>query len=352
MVNSVLARPILDEKGKVLLAQGVTLTDWLINRVRRLGVQQVYIQDPRTDDIIVEDAISENTRRFAIQNFENLLAELKAISSGKATVLASREQLGRQFGHVFDKIVSDLQASHQTLVNLASIFTADGYLYHHSVNVAILATVIGLAKGYNQTQIKELGIGALLHDIGMLELSEDLIKKNGEYTPEELEKVKQHTVLGYEFLKTQDGISTLTAHVALQHHERLDGSGYPRGLRGKEIHEYAQIVGMCDVFNALNSQRRHRNAYLPHESMEYLMAGSLKFDYSLVKLFVKNVAVYPLGMTVTLNNGQSAVVVTVNPEYPHRPVVRPLTAWDGTALEHAENLDLTQHLTLMIVKAG
>jgi HD-GYP domain-containing protein (c-di-GMP phosphodiesterase class II) len=129
----------------------------------------------------------------------------------------------------------------------------------------------------------------------------------------------------------------------------VNGSGYPRGLKGNEIHEYAQIVGMCDVFDAMNSARPHRPGYLPHDTLEYLMgAGSTLFDFSLVTLFVKNVAIYPLGLTVKLNSGETAVIVDINPEYPQRPLVRLISRPDGSPVDTPMDLDLTKHTTIMI----
>lgn len=348
LVNSVLARPILDDKGMILLGEGVCLSERLIDRLKSLGVYSVYIADELTSDLVVEDPVSDKTRRLAIQTVQESVDQLK-LQSLKNPKYASRQSLGREFSKAFQEILSDIQSSPNSMINLASIFTADGYLYHHSVNVTILATVIGLAKGYNQRQLTELGIGAMMHDIGMLNLPADLIKKAGSYSPPEWQSMKQHTVLGYEYLKTQDGVSTLSAHISLQHHERGDGSGYPRGLTLNEIHEYAKIVAVCDVFDAMNSRRNYRKEFLPHETLEYLMGGSgTLFDHSVITLFVKNVAIYPLGLSVLLNNGQKAVVVQINPEYPQRPIVRPISNPDGSQMQHAQDVDLTKSLTLMI----
>ncbi len=348
IINSVLARPVLDDRGMILLGEGVALSERMIDRLKSVGVYSVYIQDQRTGDITVEDAISERTRRMAIQTVQESVEQLR-LQSSKNPKFASRQQMGRDFSKVFQDILSDIQSNSNSMINLASIYTADGYLYHHSINVAILATVIGLSKGYSQRQLTELGVGAMMHDIGMLQLPSELLTKKTPFSQDEFQTMQQHTTWGYDYLRNQDGVSTLSAHVALQHHERCDGSGYPRGLSGSDIHEYATIVAICDVFDAMNSRRHHRKEYLPHETLEYLMAGSgTLFDHALISLFIRNVAIYPIGMTVVLNNNQRAVVVAINPEYPQRPVVRPITHTDGTDLLSASDIDLTKELTLMI----
>jgi putative nucleotidyltransferase with HDIG domain len=348
LVDSVLAKPVLDEKGMVLIGAGVKLSERMITRLKQLGVSSLYIEDKRTDDIVIVDAVSDETRRSAVNTVYNSMRQM--IESEQGARRASRPQVGREISRVFQDILADLKANKAGLISLASIFTVDGYLYHHSVNVAILSTALALAKGYGQKEITEIGVGALLHDIGCTKVPQEILSKPGRYSDLEYEMMKKHTEWGYEMLREQDGISLLSAHIAYQHHERLDGSGYPRGLKGDEIHEYAKIVGMCDVYEALTAKRFHRDAFLPHEALEFILGGGTAlFDLNLVRLFAKNVAVYPIGMTVKLNTNETAVVVSLNPEYPQRPVVRLLTDEYGRRLDMPYDIDLTKELTMMIV---
>ncbi|ASS74623.1 hypothetical protein CIG75_06335 [Tumebacillus algifaecis] len=348
LVESVLAKPVLDEKGMILVGAGVKLSERMITRLKQLGVSSLYIEDKRTDDIVIVDAVSDETRRSAVNTVYNSM--LSMIETERGARRASRPQIGREISRVFQDILADLKANNSGLINLASIFTVDGYLYHHSVNVAILSTALGLAKGYGQKEITEIGVGALLHDIGCTKVPQEILNKPGRYSDLEYELMKKHAEWGYEMLREQDGVSLLSAHIAYQHHERNDGSGYPRGLKGDEIHEYSKIVGMCDVYEALTSKRFHREAFLPHEALEFILGGGTAlFDLSLVRLFAKNVAVYPIGMTVKLNTDETAVVVSLNPEYPQRPVVRLLTDEYGRRLDSPYDIDLTKELTMMIV---
>jgi HD-GYP domain-containing protein (c-di-GMP phosphodiesterase class II) len=348
LVDAALAKPILDEKGMILLGAGVKLSERMITRLKQVGVTSLYIEDARTEDIVIVDAISDETRRAAVNTVYNSM--LKLAESDRGARRASRPQIGRELSRVFQDILSDLKTNNNKLISLASIFTVDGYLYHQSVNVAILATALGLARGYGSKELTELGVGALLHDIGCTRIPSDLLNKPGVYSDQEYELVKKHCEYGFDILREQDGVSLLSAHVALQHHERYDGSGYPRGLQGQEIHEYARIVGLCDVYEALTSKRMHRDAHLPHEALEFLLGGGTTlFDVNLVKLFAKNVAIYPVGMSVRLNTNETAVVVSLNPEYPQRPIVRLLTDDSGRKLDMPYDLDLTKELTMMIV---
>ena len=348
LVDAALAKPILDEKGMILLGAGVKLSERMITRLKQVGVTSLYIEDARTEDIVIVDAISDETRRAAVNTVYNSM--LKLAESDRGARRASRPQIGRELSRVFQDILSDLKTNNNKLISLASLFTVDGYIYHQSVNVAILATALGLARGYGSKELTELGVGALLHDIGCTRIPSDLLNKPGVYSDQEYELVKKHCEYGFDILREQDGVSLLSAHVALQHHERYDGSGYPRGLQGQEIHEYARIVGLCDVYEALTSKRMHRDAHLPHEALEFLLGGGTTlFDVNLVKLFAKNVAIYPVGMSVRLNTNETAVVVSLNPEYPQRPIVRLLTDDSGRKLDMPYDLDLTKELTMMIV---
>ncbi|MNC39014.1 Cyclic di-GMP phosphodiesterase response regulator RpfG [compost metagenome] len=161
--------------------------------------------------------------------------------------------------------------------------------------------------------------------------------------------MKQHAVLGFQMLKDEPNIPLLAAHCALQHHERLDGSGYPRSLKGYEILEYAKWIGLVDAYDAMTTHRVYRNAMLPHQVMEILYTeAGIKFDLDKVELFRDKVAIYPLGISVMLNTGESGVVVDLNAAYPHRPVIRILKNEGGEELPAPYEVDLSKKLSLMI----
>jgi HD-GYP domain-containing protein (c-di-GMP phosphodiesterase class II) len=141
-----------------------------------------------------------------------------------------------------------------------------------------------------------LGVGALLHDIGKLKIPEEILKKPSQLTVEEFEEIKKHTTYGYEILKNFENISMESAFIALGHHERFDGSGYPLQLRGENIYQFARIVAVADVYDALTSDRVYRKKLKPHESVEYITSlGTDHFDKEIVDNFIKHIAVYQLG---------------------------------------------------------
>ncbi|TCP55580.1 HD-GYP domain-containing protein (c-di-GMP phosphodiesterase class II) [Tumebacillus sp. BK434] len=341
-----LAKPIYSSNGSVLLAAGKELSQSMIQRLLDLNVTQVYIDDPRTSDLIIEDAISEPTRSRAVKVVYETFSQM--IESRKWMRSIANPRLGREFRGVFEDILYDLQSKKQVMLQLTGIYTTDNYLYSHSVNVGIYSAALGMALGLKRDALIDLGIGALLHDIGKTMVPMEILMKPGKLTDEEYALMKQHAFWGYEILKEHDDIPLISAHCALQHHERLDGSGYPRSLQGDGIHLYGQIVGIADVYDALTSNRVYRKAYLPHEALEILFASTGQFDGDLIRKFRDNVALYPLGLTVTLNSGETAVVVDINTKYPHRPILRVLKDAEGRDLQHPHEVDLSQDLTLMI----
>jgi HD-GYP domain-containing protein (c-di-GMP phosphodiesterase class II) len=165
-------------------------------------------------------------------------------------------------------------------------------------------------------------VGALLHDIGMVRVPSYIIEKEGELTSDEYNRVKTHTVYGYRVVLNEIGMENDIADIVMQHHEMYDGSGYPRKLKGKDISVYARIVAVCDVYAAMIKKRSYREEYLSYNAMKNILGGSnRKYDPDIVKAFLSNMAIYPVGSVVQLNNGVIAKVISANPELPLRPKV-------------------------------
>lgn len=344
-----LARPVLQENGNTLLGAGVELNDRFIDRLKRLGIDMLYIDDPLTEDLAPSTAIRDDTRKKATDTIFKTMNTLMDQPNIKGRAIVP--EMGREFRKVFGEIMQDLISREEVMVNLTNIQVADGYLFQHSVNVAILSGIMGLAKGYNRNQMEELGMGALLFDVGMTRLPKELLNKTSPLTVEERIAMEKHTEEGFNIIRAQHDISLLSAHCALQHHERYDGSGYPRRLRGSAIHEYAQIVALADVFDALTSPRPHRKRYTPTEAIEYLFAaGNTVFDLELIKTFCKHISIYPVATTVLLSSGQIAVVAENNPLAVHRPTVRIIREADGSAPAMAYQIDLKDEHNVMIIK--
>lgn len=204
------------------------------------------------------------------------------------------------------------------------------------VDVAVVSVLIGLASGYDRAGLRDLGAGALLHDVGKVKIPTEVLDKPGSLTPHEFERVKLHTTQGYQIISQSNEFSYIAAHAALEHLERLDGSGYPRRLRGDKILEIGRIVAVADVFCAMTSDRPYRRRVLPREAIRHLMTASTKFDQRFVRRLALRVAAFPNGTFLRLSTGELAVVVRQDGRDKERPVVRILADAGNRPVEQHE----------------
>ncbi|MFC5702502.1 HD-GYP domain-containing protein [Cohnella faecalis] len=321
-----LGKSIFSANGTVLLSIGVQLTVFMISTLKRLGVTTVYIDDPLYRDITPEEVLSEETKRAVIHQMSETF---EALRSGKTFSAKAISQ-------TVDQMLDDVLTNQSVLIHLDDIRTADNAMFLHAMNVCMISSMIGLNMGLNMIQLKELAIGALLHDIGKLN------------APEVQEGRMHHSWRGFDLLKHKWEYSLLIAHVAFQHHEAVDGTGEPRGIGSDEIHLYAKIVAVANYYdNLLFHQETPGRSLLPHEACERLNAMSeTKLDHEVLVHFMRIVSIYPNGVSVRLSNRLIGIVVGQHRGLPGRPVVRIIDK-DGDS-SAAKEIDLAQHPTLFI----
>lgn len=339
-IGDVLGKTIYSSKGRVLLGKEVKLTPLYIGKLKDMGISIVYIEDERFDDVVIEDVITEEQRWEAMELIEK---SSQAVRLGK-------DMNGFELKGIVSKIVEEIMFKKDVLVSLMDIRSRDNQMFAHTVNVCVLSTVLGKAMLLDKEKLETLAIGALLHDIGKMQLEPELVCKTENLTPKEIERMKIHTTLGFEELRKRKEFSLVVAHIAFQHHENLNGTGYPRQLKDGEIHPLAQIVALTDLYDKLTTDNSGLKRVMPHEACEILMglAGKI-FPLELVRLFLKNVAAYPTGVTVRLNTGEIGVVVDQNLSMPARPVVR---VFDDTELNSSKGkeYDMVKHRTIFITE--
>jgi HD-GYP domain-containing protein (c-di-GMP phosphodiesterase class II) len=208
---------------------------------------------------------------------------------------------------------------------MIDIKTFDDYLYSHSVNVAVLSSVVGIAMHLENSKVERLTASALLHDVGKIFMPKEILNKMGNLTEEEEKLYKGHPEKGYRHIKQHYNISVTTYVGILQHHERFDGKGFPDGKKGEDISRFGRILSICDVYDNMVTENPKRKAYLPSEAIEYIMANNGQiFDPKMVKIFLRRVAPYPLGTILMLSNGKKVIVIGNNEECSVRPMVRDL----------------------------
>jgi len=241
-------------------------------------------------------------------------------------------------------IAEALKRSDQLLVQAMS-GPAGPPLITNLVNVAILATKVGAGLGYHGKELERLTFAGLLHDIGLFAVPQSLITKSGRLTRDERTLIEQHPELGYQAIRKAGPKYDWLAQVVRQAHERWNGQGYPNKLKERQISEFAQIIGVVDVFDALVSPRGYRRRFFPHEAVrELIVAERAAFPREVVKALVEQLSAYPLGTSVRLTTGEVGSVMRVNTRYPLRPVV-----WiEGDAARGQEGMQLDLSLTPLV----
>ncbi|MCM0649828.1 HD-GYP domain-containing protein [Clostridium swellfunianum] len=353
--GSYLAKTIYDDEGRVLLREGVKLNEALIRRIKFIKIYSIYIHDEYSDNII-EDIIKPELRQKAVKtikdtfvSFEkyNLYTSKNKINAKDTDFIKEKQKYFQSIGNIADTILDELLSQKNVLINIVDIKSMDSYTYQHSVNVAILSLILGLQLQLSKFELYSLCLGALVHDIGKVFIPAEVIKKVDKLSYKEYLVVMEHSQKGYEYLKGSQDITAPARIIALQHHERSDGTGYPEGRKSIDINKLAKIVGLADVYDALTSDRPHRRALSPNEAFEYIMAsGGTLFDYDIVLAFSKAVVPYPEGTLVRLTNGDIAVIENNHPNFPLRPEIKIVKSSDISIKN--KQIDLMEELGLVI----
>lgn len=337
-----LAKEIINGDGTVLLAKGVELTEEYITAIKERGIPAVYIEHEYTKDLEFKPAIDTQKK----EKVEKVVKEsMNNISFGQDI---NYKKIKKSAGILIDEI----RENKDLIFNLNGIRAYSEYTFGHSVNVAVLAILIALESNLRMKDIKELAIGALLHDVGKIKISKDIILKPAKLTKKEFEEIKLHTTKGYQILKDNDRISYRSAHIAYEHHERLNGQGYPQGLVGDEIHVFAQITAVADIYDAMTTDRVYSNAVSPHQALKVLKAevDKQKLKKEFVEVLLKYIAPYPVGTMVRLNNGYQGIVLKNHKQELSSPIIRIVEKKGGVKLDSFYELDLRKKEDLEITK--
>lgn len=224
---------------------------------------------------------------------------------------------------VAEEMVDTMFTHGDAMLCLARIRAKDAYLMEHSMNVAILLANFGRYLGLERSVLKELTLGGLLHDVGKIMTPDEVLHKPGKLTDEEFAIMRQHVVHSYGILKNTKGITATMLEVAANHHERLDGSGYPRKLKGDQLSLHTRMSCIVDVYDAITADRVYKTGMQPTQAFRILLKGiNQHFDAELVTKFIKCMGVYPVGTLVMLSNQRLAIVMQRNEQQPLKPVVK------------------------------
>lgn len=251
-----IGRTIYNEAGHPLLKADAIVSDRIIDRLKQLNIRYVYIDDLISSGIEVEESVPTEKRMKIVNQITDSFHKIKGLNFQDASLVLDKQS--KVIGVIVDDLLDSILNSEEILTVLTDAFLYDEYLYQHSFQVTLYSLAIAKELGYSSNDLRNIGIGAMLHDVGKLMVPTSILLKPGRLSDEEYETMKHHTTYGFEILRNLHTISLLVAHCAFQHHERLDGSGYPRGLVDYEIHPYAKVIAVADVFDAVTSNRVYR----------------------------------------------------------------------------------------------
>lgn len=264
---------------------------------------------------------------------------------------------GSEVISIAEVLLEKLRTSNNMIVSLMNIFAFYGekekFLHSHSVNSAILATNIGLNLGYDENELIDLCASTLLHDIGLLEIPPEILNKSEKLTEEEYALFRMHPVYGLEFLKNIKKFPKSSPEVVYQHHERVDGSGYPEGKKGDDISDYAKLVAIVEVYEDVTHPRPYRRKKnIPYEGVKLIIEKERDtFDPKFVKVFFNIVTPYPLGSFVLLNSNEIGRVIAINKNLPLRPVVQIFYDAGGKPPKNPKIIDLAKAPVLYVERA-
>lgn len=279
-----LARPVLADNGSILLNKGARLSEGKIARLQMLGFPGVYVVDNELDLVgdSQEEIVSTKTRQKALGEINSIFEDLQR---GKGLEV-------KDIQDSVESIISQVTSKPDVLTTLQDVRSHDGYTFHHSVNVCVISVYLGVRYGLQARDLFDLGVGAILHDIGKIAIPDTILKKAGPLELNEVIIVQKHPVYTWQLLRQHPDVSLQSALVGYQHHEKLDGSGYPQGLCEGEICPLALIAAVADIYDAVISERVYKPPLAPHAALRLIrrMRGT-KLSEEVVKLLVDHVSV-------------------------------------------------------------
>ncbi|MGL1901687.1 MAG: HD domain-containing protein [Fibrobacterales bacterium] len=353
-IGDQLAKSVFRDNGDILLTAGYKITEAVLRKLLEVNQTFFFINEPGTEEVEIEEAVTEQVANQTNEAMREIAVKLKKVINQNKASVKEIKQVMRETGRFRDiiavakiqksaaNIIQDIMGREATMINLSNIRTQSNYHFQHALDVSIVATMLGNKFGYNKYELEEMVQGCLLMDIGNLALPDEIVNTEGRLTFEQFTLLKEHPTLGFTILKENPKIPLISAHVAYQHHERQDGGGYPRRLRGSndapikkqaaakdEIHRYAEISAVADIYVGLDNPRPGQPKKSPEEVIKLLikMAGT-QLNRSIVDTLITMIPIYPTGSNIFVSGedrckykGYTGIVAKANRVNPERPII-------------------------------
>ncbi|MEK6796006.1 MAG: HD-GYP domain-containing protein [Spirochaetota bacterium] len=351
--------------GRKLFESGVALTEEHIETIKKSGVERVmvlvydqyskalasdtgtaanvstasrFIEEDGAKKLKIDSASSVRSHAIAIERTKKFFDDLKQGATIESTAIIG----------AVNTLVGDVLSNPHAFSNLSILKMKDEYTYVHSVDVAVLAVLMGTNMKMQKADLFTLAAAGLLHDIGKMLVPDAILTKPGKYTDAEMTQMKKHSFLGYKLLK-RENIDDRVANCVLEHHEWVNGKGYPFGKTGIYLDDFSKIIAVCDVFNALTTQRSYRDPMEPYKAVKVIaMEAGSHLDTELAKVFQRVIGMYPNGTIVLASDGSRCRVVEQNTTLPLRPVLEVIQDASGTKPSVPAVMDLAERKDIFI----
>lgn len=336
--GEILAKDIFLPNGAILMSEGAVLRPAYIERLKAMGFNKLSIVTHEISSLLDETT----EKQIENQCRETVRTTIDRYSYGLDGELVD-------IAKVADNIMKEVLSQPEVLYNVSKIRDKSEGSYLHSINVSALSVLVGVKLRMQEHRLKNMAVGALLHDIGLVYVPFDLTKIDISNCDENtLKEIRKHVIYGYSAVERENWLSNTAKDIVINHHERIDGTGYPFHLTGEKISLESKIVALCDEFDNMvygNYMKKHK----VHETMDYLVSqAGVKFDFKVTQSFLASVAAYPIGTIVSTNENETGVVVRQNQNIPTRPVIRIMTAAPSAKYQPGMEKDLTVELTTFI----
>ena len=344
---------VLEQTGTLKMrSKGVVKTQAIIDSLKAKGILTVEVdltksKLPQTADPVettAQDvkkapvkAVGRDSINEASDLYNNALtiqsSFLKSLQNDAVTDLSTMESLSHS-------LIESVFDNKDALSCLTMIKNTDQYLLEHSINCSVLSGIFCKFLGYDRDIIEQVSLGTLLMDVGMSALPEEIRNNVDEFTQDDWEVMKTHVEMGVDLVEQCGEISDLSLRIIQEYHERIDGSGYPRGLSGDQISEFSQIAAIVDAYDAMTSNRSHKNSITPAQALKRLKQTE-NLDQGLVKQFIQCIGVHPVGSLVRLRSGKLGIVSKINPDDPVSPHVMTFYSVTSQHFNEVKRIDLS-----------
>ena len=358
-------KPLYVDSSNMLVAGMIPVQESDLKKLEKWDITEV-----ETSGEMINKEEFKSGEKSNLEKEEIIVSEYKELLKKRSRLVSVHKQSREAVNDVYESIKSNekfktddlekaliniirlLQENSNVFLFLYGLDEGKDYLVTHSVNVTFYALIIGMALKLDLPKLKDLGMGTLLIDAGMIRISKYIIQKKSNLSDQEFNQIKTHPLHGYKILRDSGKISEDTASICLQHHEQFDGKGYPRGLRGNDISEFSRIASIADSYEAQISNRSYRKrVYFYHAMRNLLSSGVNKFDPVILRIFLSRMSVYPIGSLVELNDKSIGVIIGSVSEKPLRPIIKIIIDQNKVHLNTTKIINLLEEVSFYIVRA-